>query len=422
MLINFTFENFRSFRDAAEFSMLASEEEGLECDTLLPVSDVKLLPLTAVYGGNASGKTNFVRALYELRALVCDGKVKNYMPFRLDDVSRNSPTVFTIEISTGNEEWRYSLSIQGQQVVEESLYCLSSELPVYSRNEKGSVEFDEAFFERKSKEEIKTANDIAGTTAQSDVLLTTLHKLQGIMVDFAAVASKIHAWFDDVLIIKPAWLPGVVPAVIYHTNEFSPYLRDAGTGISNLSVKSLPLRAEGNQEQVLNFIKQTIAENEIRSIGDVVLQKKEGELISLKCVAQHVLASGRVETFDLSEESDGTNSFINLLPVLHNPKKTPRVFVIDELDRSLHTKLSRKLIERHLDMARSGVTQQLIFTTHDVMLMDKDLLRQDEVWLVDRYEEGTSELTSYIEYEGDNDNMRRTYLQGRIGGIPSLYL
>lgn len=422
MLINFTFENFRSFRGAAEFSMLASDEKSKEDDALLSIADVKLLPLTAVYGGNASGKTNFVRALYELRALVCDGKVKNYMPFRLDDVSRNSPTVFTIEIVTGDEEWRYSLSIQGQHVVKESLYSLTSERSVYTRDEKGVVEFDAAFFKRKSKEEIKTANDIAGTTAQGDILLTSLHKMQGIMAGFATVASKIYSWFDDVLLIKPAWLPGVVPTVIYHTDDFSPYLRDAGTGINHLAVKTVPLGTDGNYGEMLNLIKQNIAENEIRSIGDVVLQKKEGELISLKCVAQHLLASGRVETFDLSEESDGTNSFINLLPVLHNPTKSPRVFVIDELDRSLHTKLSRKLIERHLEMARSGVPQQLIFTTHDVMLMDKDLLRQDEVWLVDRYEDGASELSSYVEYEGDNDNMRKTYLQGRIGGVPNIYL
>ena len=82
------------------------------------------------------------------------------------------------------------------------------------------------------------------------------------------------------------------------------------------------------------------------------------------------------------------------------------------------------MIERHLEMVRAGVPQQLIFTTHDVLLMDDELMRKDEIWLVDRYTDGTSELKAFVEYkEAESEtNIRRSYMQGRMGGVPDINL
>jgi AAA15 family ATPase/GTPase len=124
-------------------------------------------------------------------------------------------------------------------------------------------------------------------------------------------------------------------------------------------------------------------------------------------------------------ESDGSRRMIDLLPVfldlcMPNSKK---VYVIDELDRSLHTLLTRNLLEGYLSSCSPESRSQLLFTTHDVLLMDQDLVRRDEMWITERTQSGTSTITSFSEFKDvryDKD-LRKSYLQGRLGGVPRVF-
>ncbi len=407
--------------------MVACEDISHDSESLLTIpgeDEEKLLPVAAVYGGNAAGKTSFSQALWSLKYMVCEGKVEYVMPFRLDDESRNKPTDFDIVISTDGTVWQYELSVFGSKVVQEKLISISEDSLVYERNAEGVVCFNETYFSDKTDEEIKIANVMAGSIPQESILLTALCRHQGVLQDMAGVCGKIYLWFYHVLQIKESGLLGPVPSIVYNHLEFSKILSAAGTGISSLNIRKLTLKELGAPVDALVMVERTMKEGDVRSFGDAIITKENGELFAYKCSTEHVLPSGRVEQFELGEESEGTKSFINLLPILTNPASKPYVYVIDELDRSLHTKLSRRLIERHLEMVRAGVPQQLIFTTHDVLLMDEELLRKDEIWLADRYSDGTSELKAFVEYKEAEleTNMRRSYLQGRMGGVPDINL
>ena len=427
MLINFTFSNFKSFRAATEFSMVAIKDEGQDDASLLEVPGMegeKLLPVAAVYGGNAAGKTSFTQALMLLQYMVCVGRVEHVQPFRLDEVSRKNPTSFVIELVTEGQVWEYTLRVCGSKVYTESLICVSTQQSVYNRGSDGTVVFNSAYFAGKTKDELWIANAMAGSIPQEQVLLHALRKHQGVLQDVATVCNKVFRWFERSLMIKDANMIGVHPGVVRQRDAFADLLRDAGTGIHALKITKLPYRQTGAPPEVVEALLQSLPEGEMRPLSEYVLVKEDGELYAYKCESQHELPSGQTETFDLKDESDGTRSFMNLLPVLTKSISQSYVFVIDELDRSLHTKLSRRLIEKHLELVQGGARHQLIFTTHDVMLLDADLLRKDEIWLVDRYEDGTSEMTAFVEYnEAEAEtNIRKSYLQGRIGGVPDINL
>jgi len=126
----------------------------------------------------------------------------------------------------------------------------------------------------------------------------------------------------------------------------------------------------------------------------------------------------------MNNESDGSRRVIDLLPAFLYlaAGANPNVYIIDELDRSLHTLLTRKLLELFLGEYSSSSRSQLLFTTHDLLLMDQNLLRRDEMWITDRNKDGSSNLISFSEYKDvryDKD-IQKSYLQGRLGGIPHI--
>lgn len=407
--------------------MVACEDIFHDSESLLTIpgeDEEKLLPVAAVYGGNAAGKTSFAQSLWTLQYMVCEGKIEHATPFRLDEESRTRSTNFKIVLATSGSVWEYELKVFITKVVAEKLTCVSDGKTVYERGSDGAVYFNADYFSTKKQEEVKIANVVASSIPQENVLLTILSRHQGMMQDIAEVCSNVRAWFVNYLKIKSPNMTGAPPVLVEMHREFAEMLSDVGTGISSFNIRKFSLKDLSVKVETQAMLDSSVREGEMRSYGDIIITKEAGELYAYKYITEHALPSGKVEQFELDEESDGTKSFIHLLPILNNPAARPYVYVIDELDRSLHTKLSRRLIERHLEMVRAGVPQQLIFTTHDVLLMDEELLRKDEIWLADRYSDGTSELKAFVEYKEAEleTNMRRSYLQGRMGGVPDINL
>jgi AAA15 family ATPase/GTPase len=141
-------------------------------------------------------------------------------------------------------------------------------------------------------------------------------------------------------------------------------------------------------------------------------------------VTFHRASNGKPIRFEISDESAGTQRLIDLLPAFHEllAGDSKKVFIIDELDRSLHTLLTRNLLESYLASRHKESRGQLIFTTHDGLLLDQDLFRRDEFWFIDKDETGASSLTSLSDFKDirrDKD-IRKSYLLGRFGGIPTI--
>ena len=157
-----------------------------------------------------------------------------------------------------------------------------------------------------------------------------------------------------------------------------------------------------------------------------VVTRKGGELIAKKLVAYHSKGDGTETKFEIRQESDGSQRVIDLLPAFLelSAQVSKKVYVIDEVDRSLHTLLTRRLLEVYLSNCSTETRTQLLMTTHDVLLMDQQLLRRDEMWVAERDSTGASSLLSFSEYKDvryDKD-IRKSYLQGRLGGIPRILL
>ncbi len=155
-----------------------------------------------------------------------------------------------------------------------------------------------------------------------------------------------------------------------------------------------------------------------------LLRNVNGKIEALRITTSHKTVDGGQTSFELYDESEGTERLIDLLPAFFDmtTADSQRVFFVDEIDRSLHTHLTRGLIESFLGARTQASRAQLLFTTHDPLLLDQDLFRRDEIWFLDKMDSGHSKLTSLSDFKGvrfDKD-IRKNYLLGRFAGVPPM--
>ena len=157
----------------------------------------------------------------------------------------------------------------------------------------------------------------------------------------------------------------------------------------------------------------------------VFLYIQNGKVIARRLIPIHQADSGEEIPFNYSDESEGTRRLIDLLPAfLHlEDKRSSAVYVIDELDRSLHTNLTTDLLVHYLGQRQTALARcQLIFTTHDTQVMTQDIFRRDEMWITERDRSGASKLVAFSEFKEvrKDKDIRKSYLQGRLGGVPRI--
>jgi AAA15 family ATPase/GTPase len=243
----------------------------------------------------------------------------------------------------------------------------------------------------------------------------------------------VYDWFKDMLeLVAPndARFGSFEPFLdeehpLYSTMNEA--LQQLDTGITQLGSEEIPIEDIPFYEFLkIEFQKNIKEDMAVRLNNHCVVTNKGGKLIAKKLMAHHSMVDGTQAKFEIRQESDGSQRVIDLLPAFldlsqHDSKK---VYVIDEVDRSLHTLLTRRLLESYLASCSTETRSQLLLTTHDVLLMDQQLLRRDEMWVAERNAAGTSTLFSFSEYKDvryDKD-IRKSYLQGRLGGIPRILL
>ena len=428
MLISFAISNWASFRDRAEFSMIASKErQHGERLTHMRKIGGRVLPAALIFGGNAAGKSNFCRALGFARQFILNsnraraGAAINTRPFYLDPEMAEKPSVFEIVLSCDDEKvYRYEFAIDRRQIYEERLTRLfsTSEKLVYSR--KGQ-EYD--FREYASDQDVLKL--ITKTVADNQLFLTVAS------VQKVAFLYEIYKWFESNL---------VVLGPDSHYLEYGTYTDTCGnayerinallgqldTGIVRLENKEIPIESipQPIQSQVLSDIREgtTVKVNIDDGRSMYMLTRENGIVKAGEIISIHKSVDGKEVSFKLSFESDGTRRIIDLLPAFiglaSGSDKT--TFVIDEIDRCLHHNVLRKLLELFLNSRRQDGQSQLIFTTQDLLLMNQGLFRRDEMWIATRNERGASSLDGICDFEParyDKDILR-SYLLGRMRGVP----
>lgn len=426
MLISFTVENWMSFRNKAVLSMVASRREKQHQERLSVVGETgnRLSPVCAIYGANASGKSNLCRALAFVQDLVVNGTPLNgtikVSPYRLDPESSEKPSRFEVAMLINERCYEFGFSATRTQIIEEWLNEIlkNKEKVLYRRDAEEGIR---CYVGNKQRMEV-----VAEGTRKNQLFLT--NTIDQNVDEF----RHIYAWFQESLtFIAPE--SHFVPLFDKETNdllyqEVGQYLSGLDTGISRLEWKEYAVETLQLPPEVADALKDG-AENTVvqTPTGDILhVYRESGHLTARRLNAVHTAEDGTTAAFDMDLESDGTRRLVDLLPAflaMVGSDKT-RVFVVDELDRSLHTLLTRHLLESFLSNCGATSRVQFIFTTHDVLLMDQDLLRRDEMWVTERLASGETTLTSFSAYKDirSDKDIRRSYLQGRLGGVPRILL
>lgn len=430
MLVQFAVENFMSFRDKAVFSLRALEGAPAS-QAYVDSHGLRLLRCAAIYGANASGKSNLVRALSFCQQLVLSGTKSNeripVKPFRLEPESTRGPSQFEFELLLSGVIYSYGFRIDAETVLEEWLFRMASgrdEELVFERRfesanpERAVFEFGPALGSDANR--LQFIGFVGEGTRRNQLFLH--EAVERNVVELESVLN----WFRGGLkLIGPETEYASLVQRVHDDSGFrmflGSYLAGSDTGIAGLTTMKteIPLKPsvrDGLQDMFARGMVPASAGSEH------TLRIEGGNLVTLHLRTQHRDSHGQEVQFDVEEESDGTRRLMHLAPSLHPSEQAAGTSVIDELDRSLHPLLTRKFVRDFLNGNQQS-QEQLIFTTHDTNLLSRDLLPAEAVWFVEKDPKGCSHLYSLAEFdpaqlEQLGDTLEAGYLSGRFGAIP----
>lgn len=434
MLIDFSFSNWMSYKDAARLSAMSSlERQHGETRAHLPgFRSKKVLPIVGIYGGNASGKTNVFKALSALKnAVVRDSGIDGLLPFKpfgLDDESLAAPCDFSITFLAKDTVYTYRLSATSTDVGYESLERVKQDR-VDILFERDNARF---FFAKNVYSDVRHAEFAAKSTRRNQLFL------QSAVSQNIEELNDAYRWFSNTLELVGVQSQSLSFAKAVERHEG--FLKFAGTALSRLDTGIVEMVGEPTAPELLPAdasLHRSIADLEDGQVITIVAESLPGDYgfemftvrkqgaqpVVQRLNTVHIGPDGKPRMFRLSMESSGTQRLMGLLPMLYDLSKgSAKVYVVDELDRCLHTMLTKKLIEDFALTCGPDTRKQLLFTTHDLLLMDQELMRRDEMYIAERDGASCSHLVALSEYEGiryDKD-LIRSYLDGRFGGIPVL--
>lgn len=413
MLIEFRLKNFRSLRDEQVLSLVASTDKTLR-DTHTLATGLKAAPAllrsAVVYGANASGKSNLIKALQFMRGVVMESATviqpgqtfDRLQPFRLDADSAGQPTEFEVTFILDGVRYQYGFAMTAQRIVGEHLLVYKAFKP-------------QRWFERRF--DAATGKDVyefgpglkgsknvwEGATRPNALFLSMAVQLN------SDALRPVFDWFAHRLVIFNEISP-LAPQVsvqmlkqVEQRKAICDFLAAADISIADIDVV-----ARKGPGQVFQF--------DIMS-GKTDVRNEEIEHNELKF--HHVTEQGKA-VFDLADEPSGTRNLLFLAGPLLDILSKGLTLVVDELDTSLHTHLVQALVRLfHRPEVNTGGAQ-LIFTTHDTSLLDAyGLFRRDQVWFVEKKKDQSSELYGLTEFSPrKNEALERGYLQGRYGAVP----
>lgn len=438
MLIGFKIKNFRSFDDMQAFSMVAGKTRSFP-EHIREINDKKILKFSALYGANASGKSNLVLAIELSKKILFNdiqGMYSNQY-FRINEVNKELPSYFEYEIEKNNKFYSYGfeVNINKKEIVSEWLIDMTKNKPViiFERDAINKTIISDLKISDKEennsfnvcKNELLNNNKIFFLTEMCRRLEMSSHSPK-YLVDFISVFNFFK---NDLQILLPNQSRDIK---FNYFSEFKddimPLFKKLGLDIDNL------LEVESNMLEIKDKLSSNdysiliadIEQIKLKSINfNIILRiensiytingnKKSDELI-VKSVK--VIHNNSGVYFDTYEESDGTLRILELIDILLSNNK---VFIIDEIDRSLHPALTVRFVQTFLSMLKER-NVQLIITTHESRLLDYNILRRDEVWFAEKEGKGNTKLYSLEQFKDDarfDRKIDKAYLDGRYGAVP----
>ena len=434
MLLRLIIENVSSFKEAVEFNTFPSSKSHSHVNHKMICGHVTALRMSAIYGANGAGKSNLLFALRLLKSMVETESLRNIsvyesLSFKLDEECINKPSGLAIEFYHNQKVFYYHVEFDRERVFLEELYLSERTKDVELFKRVGStISMNGDYFAKGFKTQFV---EVLDRLVRSDMLLLSfMGKYYSAEMPFV---SEAYSWFVDKLeIVLPDSTIHVVPHLFDSNIQFSELVNsmmpELKTGISRLFVRKEELDEEnikGNDE-LLRLIKQAklhpgepqiMKANWAGEISNVV--SEEGKVYMKTLVAVHRMEDGKEINMALASESDGTRRLVDYMPLFYAVTNEDKVYVVDEIERSIHPILIKSLMERlsHSEKA-SG---QLIFSTHESGLLDQDIFRPDEIWFAQKDAEQATQLYPLSDFNiHKTANIENGYLNGRYGGIPFL--
>lgn len=396
MLVNFTFKNFRSFKNEMTLSMEAASIQELS-EAVVESCGEDLLPVAVMYGANSSGKSNVLKALKAMRDVLLNSVKLNPKdrleaePFSLDMTSGEEPTSFEIQFTLNGSKFRYGFDYTTEAIIAEWLYEKRSGEREFELFLRSGNEF------RISKTRFAEGMGKQAATPDNRLFVSLVAQLNG------KVSQSILDWFSNI-----EYMSGM-----------------DGKGYAGKTLEMLFMNKNGSAE-----IKHFFDEANL-GFMDIDVKLDNAEEVKMRAETVHWLYDEKgnrkgVRNFPTDKmESEGTKKIIEIAGPIFDAILHGKILIVDELDAKLHPFLTRKIIGLFMNKEFNKTGAQLIFATHDTNLLNIQYLRRDQIWFTEKDKSDSTDLYSLVEFRDDsgnkvrNDrNIEKDYINGRYGAIP----
>ncbi len=408
MLLRFSAANFRSINAEQELSLIATTLKGLSEPLVYKREiDEAVLPVAAIYGSNASVKTNVVRAMHFLRGAISDSQRKwepqggiPRQPFMFGN-AESKPSRFEADFLLRGVRYQYGFELDSKEVSEEWIYTYpTGKKQIWLERSGSTFSFGRSLTgENRAIQNLTRKNSLflSAAAQNNHEMLLPIYDWFSTQVHFVRGARDRMDVGTARLCSDPA-----------QKNAIERLLATADLGVTGVKIEEVDI------------------DEEIRKVATglrAVLPDVKLDIPSRtqRIFLNHQIASGESALLPLHEESNGTIAYFALLgPVVQALEKGGVLFV-DELDTSLHPLLAIELVKMFNNPASNRKSAQLVFNTHDTNLLDQRILRRDQVWFTEKDEEGATHLYPLSDFTTrPQENIESGYLQGRYGAIPFL--
>ncbi len=442
MIVSFSVSNFRSFSTEETFSLIASNRltGHLTHIVSIPDSDQRVLRAGILYGANGAGKSNLFKALVYMKSVALHWRGKDRPTgreaFRLGG-TLDEPSTFDLQFIAEDKLYRFGFKVDDQRICEEWLAHVidNHEKILYERrtDPSGKVIVDAPGLKGHNKK-LDALATVGGPQNQSFLATVnvTLDKL-----DHGIELERVLNWFKTSLQLIG---PETSYARLGHFFANNPesvdfagsFLKSVSTGVDHLEISKneiseddlRKLLPEGLVSRVLNDVQTEEDGKALVNLGDgnelFIERTTENHYYKISIKSAHKCPKGDTISFDLPDESDGTRRLLNLIPALYDLHTRNSIYVIDEIERSLHPNLVWAFLDLFLKSC-VNCRSQIIVTTHESNLLDQKLLRRDEIWFAEKDQTSSTRLYSLTDFKERNDSkISDHYLQGRFGAVPFL--
>jgi len=406
MLIDFKVKNYRSIKDEQDLNMLSTKQkEHIDTHTFTSNAySMSLLKTAAIYGANAAGKSNFIKALKAMQEIVVHsatqyqrGVILPVKPFIFDALSKDEPTEFEVHFIANNIRYQYGFSVTQERVVEEWLIAYPKGRPQnwFARvlnTETIAPSYDWQFGEKFTGQKQLWQE----STRDNALFLSTAVHLN------SELLNPVYDWFDKILRITGVggWNPETTISMCQdntYKKDILQFLQIADMDIEDIEIEDKS--AEYSKKQQSGLLSAFV------------------NPISVKMF--HKDNSGNKIPLDLKEESDGTQKLFAFIGPWLDSLENGHVLLIDELHDNFHPLMVKFLVGLFHSKITNKSNAQLIFTTHETSILSQDVFRRDQIWFCEKKDKAT-ELYSLVEFKPKKGvtDLEKAYLSGRYGALP----